>query len=151
MPRYIEFCAEDAKVTAVAELLDDKAPKTCELVWNMLPISGYFHHAIYSGPELAMVLPDYFEYEPEHATSTFLPWEIGFVSLRSQDYIDVDQDFSEILFIYDRGGRPSMVDGPVKANLFARFVSGQDALYALCYRMRREGQKRFTIRQLTRP
>ena len=71
MPRYIEFCAEDAKVTAVAELLDDKAPKTCELVWNMLPISGYFHHAIYSGPELAMVLPDYFEYEPEHATSTF--------------------------------------------------------------------------------
>jgi hypothetical protein len=36
----------------------------------------------------------------------------------------------------------------VKVNLFARFVSGQDELYRLCYRMRKEGQKRFTVRRV---
>ena len=31
----------------------------------------------------------------------------------------------------------------------AGFVSGQEALYRLCYRMRKEGQKRFTVRRST--
>jgi hypothetical protein len=84
----------------------------------------------------------------EHATTAVLPWEIGFVSLRARDYFGVEADFSEFCFFYDRGARPSMLEGPVKVNLFARFVSGQDELYRLCYRMRKEGQKRFTVRRV---
>ena len=38
-----------------------------------------------------------------------------------------------------------MLEGPVKARLFGRFVSGTEQLRELCHRMRKEGQKRFTI------
>ena len=76
-----------------------------------------------------------------------LPWEIGFVSLRRADHFDVEADFSELCFFYDRGARPSMLEGPVQVNLFAGFVSGQEGSTALCYRMRREGQKRFSVRR----
>jgi hypothetical protein len=151
MPRLIEFIAEDEGVVARAELWDDRAPRTCELVWGMLPVTAHFHHAIYSGPEVAMVLPEYLELGPENATSCVLPWEIGFVSLRASDYFEVDEDFSEICFFYDRGSVPSMAEGPVRVNLFAGFVSGQEELRALCHRMRREGQKRFTIRRVEEP
>ncbi|HVG98247.1 MAG TPA: DUF3830 family protein [Chloroflexota bacterium] len=147
MPRYIEFDAPDEGITARAELWDERAPLTCELVWRLLPVTAFVHHAIYSGAEVAMVLPRYHELGQEHATSAVLPGEIGFVSLRRDDHFDVEADFSELCFFYDRGARPSMLEGPVKVNLFARFVSGQEALYALCYRMRREGQKRFTVRR----
>jgi hypothetical protein len=148
MPRYIEFVAEDEGIVARAELWEDKAPQTCAAVWNALPVTAHFHHAIYSGAEVAMVLPRYIEYVAENATTAVLPWEIGFLSLRARDYFEVDEDFSEICFFYDRGARPSMVEGPVKVNLFARFVSGQEALYRLCYRMRKEGQKHFTVRRV---
>jgi hypothetical protein len=149
LPRYIDLVADDEELIARAELWDDRAPRTCALIWELLPVSGHFHHAIYSGAEVAMVLPHYHELGPEHATTAVLPWEIGFVSLRQQDYFDVTEDFSEICFFYDRGARPSMLEGPVKVNLFAGFVSGQEALYRLCYRMRKEGQKRFTVRRST--
>jgi hypothetical protein len=41
-----------------------------------------------------------------------------------------------------------MLEGPVKVNRFARLVSRQDALRRLCYRMRQEGRKRFTVRRV---
>ena len=94
-----------------------------------------------------MVLPEHRPREQENATSVVLPWEIGFASLRADDYFEVDEDFSEICFFYDRGSVPSMAEGPVRVNLFASFVSGQDELRALCFRMRRQGQKRFTVRR----
>jgi len=147
--RYIDVVAEGEGLVARAELWDDLAPRTCTLIWDLLPVAGHFHHAIYSGAEVAMVLPAYHELAPEHATSAVLPWEIGFASLRRRDHFDVAEDFSEICFFYDRGARPSMLEGPVKVNLFARFVSGQEGLYRLCYRMREEGQKPFTLRRGT--
>jgi hypothetical protein len=149
LPRYIDLVADDEGLVARAELWDDRAPRTCALIWELLPVTGHFHHAIYSGAEVAMVLPHYHELGPEHATTAVLPWEIGFVSLRRQDYFDVTEDFSEICFFYDRGARPSMLEGPVKVNLFAQIVSGQEDLSRLCYRMRKEGQKRFTVRRGT--
>lgn len=148
MTRFIEFVAEEEGIVARAELWDDKAPRTCELVWRMLPVTAHFHHAIYSGAELAMVLPEYHPLQQENATSCVLPWEIGFASLRAADYFEVEEDFSEICFFYDRGSVPSMAEGPVRVNLFANFVSGHGELRELCFRMRKEGQKRFTIRRV---
>jgi hypothetical protein len=148
MPRYIEFVSEAEGISARAELLDSDAPKTCALIWNMLPIAAYFQHAIYSGPELAMILPEVYEIEHENATTVWLPWELGFTSLRAKDYIDVKQDFSEIMFFYDRNTGPKMLEGLVKLNLFARIVSEQDALYKLALRIRLEGRKSFTVVRL---
>jgi hypothetical protein len=148
MPRYIEFIAEDEGISARALLWDERVPRTCELVWNLLPVTGPAHHGIYSGAEIAMNLPHFVEIEAENATWAVLPWEIGCVSLRQRDYVDLAQDISEFCFFYDRGARPSMMEGPVKVNLFAQFVGTPQGLYELCYRMRREGQKLFTVRRV---
>jgi len=148
MERYLEFVSVDEDYTAVAILLEAEAPKTCDLVWNLLPISAYFTHAIYSGPEVAMILPDYHEIEPENATAVVLPWEIFFASLLAKDYKDVQQDFSELAFFYDRNTGPRMLDGLVKVNIFAKFVTGHDQLLETCLRIRKgEGKKEFLIRR----
>ena len=152
MPKIIEFECPEENLIARAELLENLAPETCALIWKMLPVEGYFHHAYYSGAELAMILPDFFNVELEKPTTVILPWEIAFTSLRAHDYFDVDQDFSEILFFYDRNTGPKMLDGPAKVTIFARFLEGdaalRDQLRCLGYRMREEGQKHFIIRQV---
>ncbi len=148
MPRYIEFVYADENLVARAELLEDLAPRTCALVWELLPVSAYFHHAIYSGSELAMILPSYHAVGLENATTAFLPWEIGFTSLRAEDYFDVNADFSEFMFFYDRNTGPRMLDGLVRVNMFARFVTGQEALLKLAYRIRLEGRKPFVVRRV---
>lgn len=148
MPRFIDFHSDTEGITARAVLWDEQAPQTCALIWDMLPVSAYLQHAIYSGSELAMLLPDFHPIHLENATTTCLPWEIGFASLRQKDYIDVDQDFSELMFFYDRNTGPRMLDGLVKVNLFAQFVSGTDELYKLAYRIRLEGRKSFSVRRV---
>jgi hypothetical protein len=148
MARLIEFVAEDEGIVARAELWEERAPRTCEAVWDLLPVTAWFHHAIYSGSEVAMVLPNYTPVAEENATWVVETGEIGFTSLLAKDFFEVDSDFSEIAFFYGRGARPSMMEGPVRLNIFARFVSGEAELYALCHRMRKEGQKRFTIRRV---
>ena len=150
MSRFIEFICKEEHIVAKAVLLEDKAPKICNLLWNILPIEGFFHHAYYSGPEVAMILPEFHDVKLEKATSVLLPWEIAFTSLRADDYIDVEQDFSEILFFYDRNTGPRMLDGLTRVTIFAKFLDGQDKLYNLCFRMRKEGQKPFTIRRFTK-
>lgn len=149
MPRIIEFVSEEEGIIARAELLEEKAPETSKLVWEILPITAHFTHAIYSGSELAMILPEYHQIESENATTALLPWEIFFASLKAKDYFDVDQDFSEIAFFYDRNTGPRMLDGLVKVNVFARFISEQNKLYDMCLRIRKgEGKKEFTVRRV---
>ncbi len=148
MTRQIEFVSETEGISAKAVLWEEHAPRTCQLVWQLLPVSTYFQHAIYSGPELAMILPNYHPIEPENATTTCLPWEIGFASLQAKGFVDVDDDFSELMFFYDRNTGPKMLDGLVKVNLFAQFVSGMDALRELAFRIRLEGRKPVTIQRV---
>lgn len=148
MTRYMEFVCEEEHIVARAVLLEEIAPKTCDLIWKILPVEGFFHHAYYSGPEVAMILPEFHDVKLEKPTSVLLPWEIAFTSLRADDYIDVKQDFSEILFFYDRNTGPRMLDGLTRVTIFAKFLGDQEKLYQLCYRMRKEGQKLFTIRRV---
>lgn len=148
MAKYIDFICEEEGICARAELLEDQAPNTCKLVWDILPVETYFHHAYYSGPELAMILPEIYEIEPEKPTSVILPWEICFTTLKAKDYIDVERDFSEFCFFYDRNTGPRMLDGLCKVTIFARFVDSHEKLKELGYRMRKEGQKLFRVRRV---
>ena len=147
MARYIEFHSDEGNFVARARLWDERAPRTCALVWDMLPLAANLHHAAYSGAELALILPDYLPIERENATVACLPWELGFASLRAADYIDVDEDFSEIMFFYDRNTGPRMLDGLVPVNLFGEFETGQDALRRLAKVIRWEGRRPIRLRR----
>ncbi|MGA2664176.1 MAG: DUF3830 family protein [Nitrososphaerales archaeon] len=43
-------------VTATASLFEERAPKTCEAVWSILPVSGRSIHANWSGREVMLHL-----------------------------------------------------------------------------------------------
>jgi hypothetical protein len=52
MTRRIEILLESRGIRAVAELLDEEAPKTCEAGWQGLPQSGPIWHAKFANNEI---------------------------------------------------------------------------------------------------
>jgi hypothetical protein len=55
-----------------------------------------------------------------------------------------DGPSGQICWFYDRDATPSMAEGPVDVNVFARLDDADD-LFAVCRRMRLEGAKRIEI------
>ena len=54
--RRIRFTFPDTNESAIAALLDEEAPRLCEMVWNLLPLEKRVLHGMYSGAEVFMVL-----------------------------------------------------------------------------------------------
>jgi hypothetical protein len=132
-------------VSALAELREEDAPQTCAAVWDVLPVSGETHHAIYSGSECVLLLPEAVRVSPENATSDVAPGDVAFAWFAPGSSWVVDREFAEVCWFYDRDARPSMPEGPTPVNLFARIIEGAAPFYAVCRRMRREGVKAFSI------
>ena len=64
----------------IASLLEDKAPKTCKVVWDNLPLDGKVGHAIFSGKMMYLVVDTKLE-ELENARSFgFLPGDITYLT-----------------------------------------------------------------------
>ena len=78
MARYLEVCLEKRDVRCVARLLDDKAPRTCEALWNALPLGGQAYHAKYARNEIYALVPSFADPEPgpEHTTITPIPGDL---------------------------------------------------------------------------
>ena len=145
MARRIRLTFETEGVSALAVLREEEAPQTCAAVWEALPARGEAHHAIYSGSECVLVLPQQVRVPPENATSEVTPGDVGFTWFAPGASWVVEREFAEVCWFYDRDARPSMPEGPVPVNLFARITEGAEPFYAVCRRMRREGVKAFAI------
>jgi hypothetical protein len=148
MARRIRLTFLDEGVSAEAELLEDQAPKTCRAVWERLPIEGEGGHAVYSGSEIVFLIPKNIVIEPENQTSRVLPGDVAYYHVPPGVLHGYADGVSEFCWFYDRDARPSMPDGPVAVNLFARIVGNTDAFYAVCRRIRREGVKRVRVERL---
>jgi hypothetical protein len=81
---------------------------------------------------------------PENATTAVGAGDIGFLTVEGGSSYGFDEDHSEICWFYDRDATPSMAEGPIDVNVFARFVDAA-AFFAVCRRMRLEGAKRIEI------
>ncbi|MGO4758226.1 DUF3830 family protein, partial [Streptomyces sp. 2MCAF27] len=62
--RFIEVSLAKRGVSCTAKLLDDRAPITCEAVWNALPLGGDVYHAKYARNEIYALLPPFAPEEP---------------------------------------------------------------------------------------
>jgi hypothetical protein len=142
----IAFLSEG--VSAIAELLEEAAPKTCAAIWEALPVSGESHHAIYSGSEAVLLLPEMVRVEPENATADVSTGDVGYTYFLPGSSETVDTEFSEICWFYNWDARPSMWEGPAPVNIFARITEGAEPFYAVCKRMRREGVKPLSIERV---
>jgi hypothetical protein len=134
----IEF-EKGGKFTAT--LLEDKAPKTCEAVWNSLPLSGRVGHAYFSGKMmyLAGIDPKFGELENARSVG-FVPGDIAYLT----SYYGKDTP-TEIAIIY---GEALIQDfsGWIPANHFAKISEGNlEDLKNVATRIREYGREKITI------
>jgi hypothetical protein len=140
----IVFRFLDEGVAAWARLLWEHAPETCRAVLDALPAAGLARHGIYSGSEVYFVLPALLAPPREHATTIVGPGDVGFLTVEKGSGYGVEEDYSEVCWFYDLDATPSMPEGPIAVNVFARFYEA-DSFFAVCRRMRVEGAKKVEV------
>ena len=134
----------DEGVSASARLLREHAPETCRAVLDALPASGTARHGIYSGSEVYLILPGLLRPPREHATTIVGPGDVAFLTVEKGSGYGIDEAYSEICWFYDLDATPSMPEGPIAVNVFARLYDA-DAFFDVCRDMRLEGAKKVEI------
>jgi hypothetical protein len=140
----IVFRFLDEGVAASARLLHEQAPETCRAVFDALPVEGLARHGIYSGSEVYLVLPVLLAPPREHATTIVGPGDVGFLTVEKGSGYGIAESYSEVCWFYDLDATPSMPEGPIAVNVFARLYDADD-FFAVCRSMRLEGAKRLEI------
>jgi hypothetical protein len=158
MARRIELALKLKDVRAVATLLEDEAPRTCNAVWEALPIEGDTYHAKWAGRELYTLVPS-FPVGPgeENATITPIPGDVLYFDV-SPDTIDLPialrrqhpKGLVDLAVFY---GRNNLLLGPagfMPGNLFATITEGLPEYAKACNELFREGManERFIIRRI---
>jgi Protein of unknown function (DUF3830) len=141
MARSIVLRIPERGVSAVADLLEEEARQTCELVWERLPIEGRLVHGMYSGPELFIVTPGFPAVVAENQVQRALPGDVGYWHNDAGIHASAPDEVAELVFIYDRGVSIKGSDGSDSwVNLFARIRTHEAADFlAVCRRFRTEG------------
>ena len=147
MARTIVLRFVDEDVSAVADLMEERAPRTCAAIWEHLPLEGRTIHGMYSGPEL-FIRSDHVPPPPaENQIHRPVLGDVGFWFQEGGRYHAGAVSMSEVVFIYNRGAAIMGADGqPTWVNLFAQIRSeGSTAFYDLAKRVRFEGPKLLRI------
>lgn len=132
--RQICFTEPFSKLAAKCDLLDDKAPKSAEFLWQLAQTRPSFEamQAIWTGPELSCPLPAsvlpgklaQWELPQENATSFPELGEIVLAGLPANTVKGLPPgNFFDIGLFYDHGSRLLMPFGWIKANVCARVVA----------------------------
>ena len=164
--RKIEFDLNGAKATAV--MLDEVVPKTCDIIWNRLPLEGMAIHAKWAGREFMLHLggENRILLEPETPNKKAkIPYGLGTISYFYREagvLRGVQREYSPefqkglIEFAIYYGDRaPSMQDpgrkppaGKQFSNLFAIFEEPiPDDFVAQADSLNYEGLKPLVVRQ----
>jgi hypothetical protein len=141
----IELILRQRGVVARARLLERAAPRTCQLLWELLPLELESIHAIYSGCELYVVWPWRGDPPPrENFTACadagdlffyYAPW-----------YGAGARPSGEIALYYDRDAIPTGGDGLMAGCLFATIVANRRGFAAACDAMSHQGTDTLLIR-----
>src|ERR1035437_8011287 len=113
MTRQLRLSFYNEGVSALAELLWSKAPRTCEALSTLLPLSGVSHHGIYSGSECVMLLDKMLRLDPENASCNVSRGDLAFTWMAAGSAYGVKSDFAEVCWFYDIDAAPRMWEGPV--------------------------------------
>ncbi len=146
MARFIELEFTEQQIKARARLLEEEMPKTCSELVKNLPLESTATHARYSGSEVAMLLSTDIKIGREKATCAVQTGDVAYVWLNRDDHYGLDDDVSEICWFYDRDSRPSMAEGPVLVNIFARIEGDASEFYKASADTRITGVKNVRIR-----
>jgi hypothetical protein len=107
--------------SVLVDLLDDEAPQTCQLVWDMLPVESKMIHGMYSGMEIFMLLKDPKPAPIENQVMLPLPGELLYFHDPGGSAFTGSGKVGEICIVYGRGVTGRGPEGtPLFTNMFAR-------------------------------
>lgn len=94
MARYIKISLAKRDVSCIARFLDEEASRTCDAVWDALPLSGPVYHAKYARNEIYTMVPRFFDQAIglENTTITPIPGDVCFFDFDSGQ---LDRRFKE--------------------------------------------------------
>ncbi|MFI6276422.1 DUF3830 family protein [Streptomyces sp. NPDC050988] len=152
--RYIDVSLSKRGVHCTAKLLDDRAPITCEAVWNALPLSSDVYHAKYARNEIYALFPAFAPAEPplENPTVTPIPGDLCYFSfsgtqLGTQAYgyggasgVQAGTPVIDLALFYERNNLLLNGDvGWVPGIVWGQVVEGLDAMADACNDLWRAG------------
>jgi Protein of unknown function (DUF3830) len=145
--RYFIFTYPGEGVTARAELLEDKAPKTVETLWKHAPYKGDASHAIYSGTAVGLLFDPSIIVPMENATNYVQTCDVMFTHYEPNTRYDHPDGVSEIYWAYDRYCRPIMPGCGmlVYPNVFGRMVDDYQQFFEASRNIAIAGQRKITI------
>lgn len=156
--------------TAVAEMLDDVVPNTCDAIWDILPVEGMAIHANWSGREIMLHLQGdkVLRLPPEGPLrrGTTAPGDIIYYWRSPQMSrgkqlaysAQFQRELSEFAIFYaDPSAGGMAADDPVRTGrdsdlqvqtLFARFLDTPDDFLRACDANRHDGLQHIVARRL---
>jgi hypothetical protein len=152
LPRRIRISFPDDRASAVADLLEEDCPNTCEALWNLLPLRLRAVHDIWSGHQVLAHLENNLVLDPENGLTYLpVPGDIFYYHrpphyFRGSPYGRAES--AELGIVYDRDTRPQGPRGPQAVNLFANISSGLEAFASACEDMIYRGQKELLIEKV---
>jgi hypothetical protein len=149
MPKEMVLTFVDEGVSVRAVLLEDEAPRTCQAVWDQLPLLATAGHGAYSGTIVGVRLDPSVVVAEENATTCVQTGDVMFTHYAARTRHGYPDALSEIYWAYDRYARPHVPGQwvPAIANVFGRITGDPTDFYAVCRRVLREGLKRIEVRR----
>jgi hypothetical protein len=159
MPRKIEVVLERRAVRAIAELLEEEAPKTCEAVWNALPQTGPVGHAKWANNEIYILTPPFASEEPgrENGTVFPIPGDLLYFFIPPGGPVPSEwraqcaaTGIIDLAIFYGRNNYLHGPEGHMPGNLFATITEGLKEVAAACQDVFRNGMsgEQLTFRRL---
>jgi hypothetical protein len=148
--RRIRITFSDTGESALAELLAGEALKTCDDLWELLPIEAKAIHGMYSGAEIFTMLENPPRPVRENLVQLPLPGELLYFFNEGTGGVGARRPVGEICIVYGRGVVLRGHEGvPVHANLFARIPGDWKHDWTefaqACRRCRWEGPQKLRI------
>jgi hypothetical protein len=150
--RQIHIAFVDGSGSAIADLLEEDAPTTCDALWKLLPLRLSAIHDIWSGHEILAHLDNSIVLPPENVLTYIpIPGDL-FYYYRPPHYVRGTpygrSESAELGIVYDRDTRPQGPRGPQAVNLFAHISSGIESFAPGCEEMITRGQKDLVIERV---
>ncbi|MEV0927677.1 DUF3830 family protein [Streptomyces spongiicola] len=149
--RFIEVSLTGREVRCTARLLDDRAPLTCQAVWDALPLAGDVYHAKYARNEIYALFPAFADREPplENPTVTPIPGDLCYFTFSGTELgtaaYGYDRDLSrpvtvDLALFYERNNLLLNGDtGWVPGIVWGQVVDGLDRMADACQDLWRAG------------
>lgn len=157
MERRIEIAFVDEGVSAVASLLSNMAPRTCDCIWQLLatPVEGLGIHAMWTGREISFPIPpDRFPKDeglmvpPENQTVIPMPGDLIWNAYQPYQWQGNPKPVYDFGIFYGRDSRLLLPVGWRPSNRFGTIIENLDEFAEVSARCQREGRKLIRLSRL---